>query len=478
MKPKHIVHISAECYPLAKAGGLADVVGALPKYQIDLGVEASVLMPRYHLPGILERDWTVVHQGSFHLGSHLLDYSVHHLPKETLGFPVFAIDIPGKFDRPGIYNDEYGNFYDDGPDRYLAFQHTALLFLDTLSELPDVIHCHDHHAGIIPFLMKHGMGFGRFRNVPSVFTIHNGKYHGSFGWEYLYAMPFFDWSVRSLLDWGGVINPLAVALKMAWKVTTVSPSYLDELRGDSDGLEPLIQSESAKSVGILNGIDTDVWNPATDPLISTHLKKSVRVYKKANRDALLKLYPLDRKRPIVSFIGRFANEKAADLLPEVIHQTLASGIKVNFLILGSGNPWLHHALNSQRITYGDNLAIYIGYNEQLAHQIYAGSDFLMMPSRVEPCGLNQMYAMRYGTIPMVRRTGGLNDSVIDIGDTDGRGIMFNHASVGDITHALSRAENLYRDTPNFELIRERIMAVDFSWQTSAKSYLALYETLT
>jgi len=477
MKPNHIVHISAECYPLAKAGGLADVVGALPKYQIELGVQASVIMPRYHLPGILQREWTVVHTGSFHLGSHLLEFAVHHLSSEELGFSVFAIDIPGKFDRPGIYSDQNGDFYGDGPDRYLAFQHTALLFLDSLPEVPDIIHCHDHHTGIIPFLLKHGMGFDRFRKTPTVFTIHNGKYHGSFSWDYLYAMPFFDWQMRTLLDWGGVINPLAVGIKMAWKVTTVSPNYLNELRGDSDGLESLIQSESAKSVGILNGIDTEVWDPASDPLISVHLKKSAHAYKKGNRDALLKAYPLDAKRPIVSFIGRFADEKAADLLPETIHQALSSGIKVNFLILGSGNPWLHHALNSQRLTYRENLAIYIGYNEQLAHQIYAGSDFLLMPSRVEPCGLNQMYAMRYGTIPLVRRTGGLSDSVIDIGDADGRGIMFSNASVGDMVHALHRAENLYHDKPGFKAIRDRIMKVDFSWQSSAKAYIELYNTL-
>ncbi|MBX2817418.1 MAG: glycogen synthase [Saprospiraceae bacterium] len=475
---KQVVHISAECFPLAKVGGLADVVGALPKYQRAAGWEASVVMPYYHLPKMLEYSWQRIASGEFNLGQYVLQYGVYMLDAEVLGFTVYALDIPGKFDRPGVYADPQGNFYGDGPDRYLSFQHTVLKWLDGWEKLPDVIHCHDHHSGIIPFFMKFGMGFDRFREVPSVFTIHNGRYHGSFGWNMLYAFPFFDWQMRSLLEWDGVVNPLAAGIKCAWKVTTVSPSYLNELKSDSQGLEWLFESESAKSSGILNGIDSEVWNPATDPMIEVPLKKSVRKFKSSNRAALIKEFGLQKSAPVISFIGRFADEKGADLLPEVIHQTLSLGMHVNFIVLGSGNPWLHHALNSQQQHYPNQLGIFIGYNEALAHKIYAGSDFLLMPSRVEPCGLNQMYALRYGTIPVVRRIGGLNDSVTDLGDAEGSGFMFSHASVGDILHAISRAVDFYADAEEVLAVQERIMQIDFSWSRSAQDYISLYENMT
>ncbi|NND07948.1 MAG: glycosyltransferase [Saprospiraceae bacterium] len=476
-KPTQILHISAECYPAAKTGGLADVVGALPKYLNEAQVRAQVIIPKYDLLWINEQNWQEVYTGSVWMGYYDQPFRILSISQEVLGFELLSVELLGKFDRPGIYADPHGHPYGDDVDRFVSFQKAVLKWVQQLEKVPDILHCHDHHTGFIPFFTKHCPEYQSLSKIPTVFTIHNGKYHGDFGWDLRYMLPHFDNWVGGLIEWQGRINPLAAGIKSCWKLTTVSNTYLEELRTDSGGLEWLFREEAHKSMGILNGIDTVVWDPSTDPSLSFTLKKSVSNFKRENKKPIIAEYGLDPALPLISFIGRFAIEKGADVLPDLVYQTFDNNFPVNLFILGSGDPTITGALNGMQPRYAGKFNTFIGYNEDLAHQIYAGSDFLFMPSRVEPCGLNQMYALRYGTIPIVRRTGGLQDSVVDIGDEGGSGIMFNHVLTGDILHAFYRATVLFGDKKKFKQVQGNNMQLDFSWQKSASIYVSIYKEL-
>ncbi|MBB6108413.1 starch synthase [Mucilaginibacter lappiensis] len=468
-----IYHLSAECYPVAKVGGLADVVGALPKYQNQAGLQAAVVMPFYDRKFTRENEFEVVFSAATLLGTRRLFFEILKEKTNKLGFELYLVKIPGLLDRENIYS------YPDEREQFIAFQ---LAFLDWISysgQTPDVIHCHDHHSGLVPFLLYHSKLYQRLVNTPTVFTIHNGQYHGAFGWDNLSYLPEIDLTKTGLLDWAGGINPLAAAVKCCWKYTTVSPTYLHELTVNSNGLEYLFWAESAKGYGIINGIDTDVWNPQTDPMIATKFTaKQIAKGKQANKNVICERFALDAAKPLFVFIGRLVVEKGADLLPEAIERSITENEgQANFLILGSGDKEMETALLELKEKYPEQCNVFIGYDEALAHLIYAGADFLLMPSRVEPCGLNQLYSLRYGTMPLVRSTGGLIDSVIDFGDEGGYGIRFNNASVDDIGHAIVRANTLYQNTTQLQQLRKRMMALDFSWDRSAKEYIDLYESL-
>ncbi len=468
-----IIHVSAECYPVAKAGGLGDVVGALPKYQNLLGHIAKVVMPMYRTKFLYSNEWEVVHKGGTNMGSWWFEYTVIREATNKLGFDLYLIDINGLLDREKIYG------YDDDAERFTAFQIAVVDWIASWQHHPDIIHVHDHHTGLIPFMVKHCRAFQHLQNVPTVISIHNAQYQGQMGWDKSKYIPPWDTWKWGLLDWQGSINPLASGVKNAWKVTTVSWSYLEELMQSANGLETLFAAERWKCVGILNGIDSQVWDPRTDTYIENRYGiDNLEEGKQANKDLLCEQFGLDSNKPIIGFIGRLVGEKGADILPASIADSFYYvGRKMNFFILGSGFPEVESQLNSLKSLAWGDYNVYIGYNEGLSHLVYAGCDFLLMPSRVEPCGLNQMYSMRYGTIPMVRNTGGLRDTVIDFGEKDGYGIRFEHASVGDITHAVWRAVELFKDSKKVHEIRQRMMNLDFSWETSVKEYIRLYESL-
>jgi starch synthase len=468
-----IIHVSAECYPYAKAGGLADVVGTLPKYQQQSGHVAKVVVPMHRTKFLYDNEWTTEHKGSFPMGHMHFEYTIIREKTNKLGFDLYCVDIYGLLDRENIYS------YDDDTERFTAFQIAVVDWISQWEHRPDVIHVHDHHAGLIPFMMKHCYAYRHMSEVPTVLTIHNGQYQGWMGWNKSNYLPDWDTWQWGLLDWSNMINPLACAVKCADRVTTVSPSYMEELSENANGLEQLFVMERAKCTGILNGIDTVVWDPETDTyILDNYSVKDVEAGKQLNKKKLCKDFKLDAKMPLFVFIGRLVGEKAADLLPEAINDSLSHlGNKMNFLILGSGDPAVEQQLAS---LMNDHIGYYntkIGYNEKLAHQMYAGADFILMPSRVEPCGLNQMYALRYGTIPIVRSTGGLKDTVIDLGETGGYGIRFNNANVWDITYSVHRAVELYDDKEKLAEIREQIMQIDNSWEISTTKYINLYNSI-
>lgn len=504
-----VLHISAECYPAAKTGGLGDVVGSLPKYMTQAGVLSAAIIPKYSLKWINGREWTTVYGGAVRSDWRTIGFTVQQETGNSLGFPFFVVDIPGLYDRPGIYNDPNGAPYGDEVERYLVFQQAVLQWVISFqeNERPQVLHCHDHHTGLIPFMVKHSPDFRALAKTPTVFTIHNGQYQGAFSWRNHHLLPFYDAEARGLLDWRDTVNPMATAVRCAWAVTTVSNSYLYELHENSMGLEGLFRSEWHKEYGIINGIDAQVWDPATDSAIQHRLdmktiadesqpvtkgkgKKAAAVatrqvpdipeFKRRNKAALCEWFNLPMDAPMISFIGRMVGEKGSDLLPDAYKNYIHSGGYASFLVLGTGESWTQNKFREMAYHYPGRIAAVIDYNEALAHQIYAGSDFLIMPSRVEPCGLNQMYAMRYGTIPIVRSVGGLKDTVPDIAEPDGsgRGFRFDRFDLDDLGYAIHRAASMWHNEPNMvHLLRERIMSIDFSWENTVERYFQVYRKI-
>ncbi|MCH8567829.1 MAG: glycogen synthase [Balneolales bacterium] len=475
----NIIHLSFECYPIAKTGGLADVVGSLPKYQRNLGADAWVVMPRYSNDWVNQRDVQVVHAGAFYMGLQRFEFEVHKVKSDELGFPLYLVHIPGKLDRKGIYVDpDSGYGYLDEFERYLSFQIASLEWLRTFTTRPDIIHCHDHHTALVPFMMTSCHIFDDMQNIPSVLTIHNGEYHGNYDMHKRHLLPEIKEGHAGYLDWGGRFNALSAGIRKAWKVTTVSETYMQELQESAGGLEGLLKHESGKCMGIINGIDKDVWDPAKDVMLDYHYTaKTVNKGKQKNKRQLCEYFNLNTNYPLISFIGRLVKEKGADILPDLISNFLDQGGRASFLVLGTGDHWLQERLRIMSKEFTGYFDSSIQYNETLSRRIYAGSDFLIMPSRVEPCGLNQMYAMRYGTIPIVREVGGLKDSVRDIGEEDGSGIRFRYFTLDDALHATYRAIGLYEEQEEFKKVRSGIMGLEFGWDSSAQSYLDMYKQL-
>jgi starch synthase len=468
-----ILHVSAECYPVAKAGGLGDVVGALPKYLNEAGHIAKVVIPMYRTKFLYANQWDVVHKGATNLGNWFFEFTVIKESTNKLGFDLYLVDINGLLDREKVYG------YDDDRERFTAFQIAVLDWVASWQHHPDVIHVHDHHTALIPFMLKHSHKYRSISGIKTVLTIHNAQYQGWMTWNQSIFIPAWDMWQWGLLEWDNTINPLASGIKCADKVTTVSPSYLQELKYMSNGLEALFEYEKGKCVGILNGIDVKVWDPQTDEYL-THVYRfdDAEAGKAKNKMQLCDQFSLDFDKPLIGFIGRLVGEKGADLLAAAIRDSFYHiGRRMNFLVLGSGFPEVESALAALQSISQYDYNVYIGYNEGLSHTMYAGMDFLLMPSRVEPCGLNQMYSMRYGTVPMVRRTGGLKDTVIDYGEPGGYGICYANTSVGDITHAVWRATELYHEKETLKKVRSQMMQLDFSWENSVQQYIAVYREL-
>ena len=464
-----VIHISAECYPIAKVGGLADVVGALPKYLNEQGAQASVIMPFYKLPYTDKASVDLVYEAGLYLNKEHLTYRVVKDNNAQLGYDLYLIDVPVLLYEDYVYSQ-------DDTMRFMAFQIAALQFIQTLKIKPAVVHCHDHHTGLIPFMLQHCAMFENIKHIPTVLTIHNAQYQGWFSHDRIALLPSFNPVHTGLLDWNGAINALAAGIKCAWRINTVSPSYMEELMVHANGLEWLLAHERAKCTGILNGIDSSVWDTATDPFLVTNYTVSSNVSgKKANKKWLCQQFSLDIDKPLVVFIGRLVYEKGSDLFPEAFEVLLKTG-DVSLLLLGSGDKETESRLRELKDREVKNFNMHIGYDESLSRKMYAGADFLLMPSRVEPCGLNQLYSLRYGTVPIVSNVGGLKDTVVDVA-AGGYGFVMQEITVDAIVKAVNRAAIAYKDATWLQKNRKHIMKLDYSWEHAAGQYMALYEPL-
>ncbi|HZV68338.1 MAG TPA: glycogen/starch synthase [Saprospiraceae bacterium] len=474
----HILMVSAECYPAAKVGGLADVVGSLPRYLNKLDARCAVVMPHYHNAWITQQEVVEKHYGSFHMGWEWIEYRIFYIDNEDLGYDLYTIDIPGKFDRSGVYGDQHEPYYRDEIERNVAFQRAVLHWLIHWEKLPDLIHCHDHHTALIPFMMTRCPEFWRLGLTPTVLTIHNAAYQGMFGWDRQYLLPEFSREASGLLDWGHVINSLACGIKCAWRVTTVSENYLRELRETSGfGLQGLFHSEYWKSRGVINGIDYDYWNPADDRFLTHKLKKNIDKWKKDNKVSLLKELKMPTDLPLHIFIGRMVMDKGVDFLASLIYQYMIYRRDVCFIILGTGDGRLEDQCRMLEHNFGPHVRTLVMYNEGVAHRLYAAADFLWMPSRTEPCGLNQMYAMRYGTVPIARATGGLLDTIEPFDGNEGDGFLFRDLEEYQGMWGIESSSRLFSMPVLQSEVRGKIMSKDLSWDHSAAKYLNIYHEI-
>jgi len=473
----NILFVAGEAYPLVKTGGLADVVGALPKALLAAGDDVRLLIPGY--PDAISGVFDV--EPEISLGEVLPNCRVNLVPARMpdSDLQVLLVDCPELYERDGgPYLDAKGH---DWQDNYLRFalicRVAALIGVGggMLGWKPDVIHAHDWQAGLTPVYLKQWQG-----PVPGcVFTIHNLHYQGIFGTEILPQIAVSpEFCTMHGMEFYGNLSFLKAGLKYADKITTVSPSYAQEIKTPAYGchMEGIVQDRSDDLHGILNGIDQEVWDPATDTLIPATYDLSDLSGKgvcKAKLQSAMGLSP-DPTAPVIGLVGRLVWQKGVDMLIGALPQIVDMGFQV--AIQGTGDPQLEYLCREAAHNMQGRVAVNIGYDETFAHILMAGSDILAVPSRFEPCGLTQLYALRYGTLPLVRQTGGLADSVSHAAEgLSGTGFVFNGETSQDLLDAVVAAKHLYDHPAAWNEIQKRAMQEDFSWQKAAQQYREIYE---
>ena len=474
-----VLFAAGEALPFSKTGGLADVAFALPSALARGGVDVRVITPAY--AGAIEKLQSPQRIAEVEVRGQA--FSLWEGRVEPGGFIAWLVDCPALYARAGTpYGDAQGREYGDNAWRFGCFSEAIARFVEQAPGgwRPQVVHLNDWHCGLVPVWLAR-MAAPR---PATVFTIHNLAYQGQFDRADFNAlgMPPELWHMDALEFHGG-FSFMKGALLNVDALTTVSPTYALEIQTPAYGerMEGVIRSRAASLHGIVNGIDVQAWNPATDPHLPAHYDVStLDAGKRVNKRELQQRMGLEivPDRPLLGFIGRLAYQKGADLLIAAAAWLAEHGVQV--ALLGAGDAGLETAFRNWARDRPGQVGVRIGYDETLAHLIEAGSDFFLMPSRYEPCGLNQMYSQRYGTIPIVRKTGGLADTVIDVdaaSPAEATGVVFEHADVGGVTYGLQRALDVYRQPALFKSIRVAGMRRDFGWDASAKAYVALYETL-
>jgi starch synthase len=484
-----ILLASSEVVPFSKTGGLADVCGALPGAVQPLGHEVVVFTPAYH--GCYDQGVAIEPTG-IELEIPIADRIVSgtlaktHLPGNDV--TVYLVEQADYFDRQGIYGDESGEFKDNC-ERYTFFCRAVLESIRLLDWKPDLIHANDWQTGLIPTLLKVEYSDSPlYENIASLITIHNLAYQGSFWYEEL-ELTGIDWKYYTweYMESYGNLNLLKSGLVFADAINTVSPTYAMEIQGleQGCGLEGLLANRRDVLSGILNGIDVTDWNPETDMHLPFNYSADNVAEGKRNCKADLqrrfKLYENERT-PLIGIVGRLATQKGWSLILPVMRKWLATE-DVQWIVLGTGDAEYHRVLESLHRSYPDKFGLNLGFSNEQAHQIEAGVDMFIMPSQYEPCGLNQMYSMAYGTIPIVRQTGGLADTVVDatpaaIEHRSANGFSFVDFSPVALEAALSRAVDMYHTRGDVwqQLIRTG-MRRDWSWTASARQYVDLYQTI-
>jgi starch synthase len=480
--------VSPEVVPFAKTGGLADVAGALPKALSSLGVEVKVLLPKY---GSID-------QKAHGIETLLADLEVP-VGKREKGFTLkrgilpdsevecLFIDSPEYFGREGYYLDKKtGEDFPDNDERFLLFSRGVLESLKALDWKPDVIHLNDWQTGLVPAYLKGVYSEDPFfHGIGTVFTIHNIAYQGSFppeSFEKLNLPEEYFYPTAGLEFWGKV-SYLKAGIHFADLVTTVSRQYAREISSSSEygyGMEGLLEARQAHLHGIMNGIDYGVWNPETDEFIPFRYRADNLEGKRKNRLALRKemKLPSTRKRvPLIGIISRLASQKGFDLIETCSRELLEMDLQM--VILGTGEEHYHKLFSSLRRKHRGKVGLKLGFDNGLAHRIEAGADMFLMPSRYEPCGLNQLISLKYGTVPIVRKTGGLADTIEDYDRATGlgNGFVFEEYTPEALLGAVKRALEVYRDKERWERLVRYGMSLDFSWQASARSYVELYKRL-
>lgn len=481
----HVAFLATECAPLVKVGGLADVIGALPNRLVDLGVDVDVVIPRSGPvdPNRIGRVRTL-EPVRVSRGDSASTAEVHTVDLGESSVRVFFIEDGSYFPRRGVYVDPAtGREYPDQLERWTFFQRAALRLLSRESPDVDLFHCHEHQTALVPaYLDALYRGTGVFEKVSTVFTIHNLGYQGSF--------PARDWPSVGLdegeirpggrFEYYGRINLMKGGILGADAVTAVSPTYAEEIQSPEYGcgLEGVIRSRRDDLTGILNGINDDLWNPARDTMIAERYSPDDLSGKHANRRALLDEFGLEDDPPtgpVLAMVSRLDQHKGFDLLVRILHDLL--GEDVRFLLLGTGDASIEKLIAEIVRDHPGKAGLHFAFDDAMAHRVMAGSDIFLMPSRYEPCGLTQMYALRYGTVPVVRRTGGLADTVeeFDAVRSAGTGFCFSSYDPNGFREAIDRAIHLWHEKGTWTALMRNGMAKDFSWHASARRYIQVYD---
>ena len=473
-----ILFAASEAFPFCKTGGLADVLGSLPVALAAKGDQVSVVLPLY---GSIPDRWR---KAMTNRGSAYVDLGWRHqycglFSLVYEGVTWYFLDNEQYFHRSALYGQ-----LDDG-ERFAFFSKAVVALLPAMDSLPDVIHCNDWQTALVPVYLKDAARtWEAARDIRTVFTIHNVEYQGRFGRDTLGDIFALDdsWWADGTMDMDGGVNLMKGAMVTADAVTTVSPTYARELHDPcfAHGLHTIADLIGPRLTGILNGINTAAFDPANDPAIAAPYNARKMAGKAQCKLALQAALGLreDKDTPIIAMVTRLAGHKGIDLVCWAFDEIMATGAQV--VVLGTGEDYYEDFFRAQAGRYVGRVAACITYNEGLSHRIYAGSDLLLMPSRSEPCGLSQMIAMRYGTVPIVRKTGGLADSVksCQVGQADGTGFLFDTYDCGDMLTVIRQATSLYYgNRAGFHAVRKHGMAADFSWKNSAAAYRALYQSL-
>ncbi|MTI63141.1 glycogen synthase GlgA [Methylophaga sp.] len=480
---RKILFASSEVHPLMKTGGLADVSASLPIALREHGQDVRIIMPAYRQ--CLKQLEQMEKVASVKLDGYHLPVDILQTMLPDSDVILWLLHSPFHFDREGgPYSDPDGGDWHDNAARFALLSRAAAAIAMNEAGLnwqPDILHCNDWQTGLAPALLA-----GRENRPETVFTIHNLAYQGLFPAEVFQALDLPDtlWQMEGL-EFHGLMSFMKGGLIFADQITTVSPTYADEIctYEFGYGLEGLLayRRQQGRLSGILNGIDYHIWNPETDPFISKHYSLSKIRNKAVNKAALQQqsFLPDNKDSLLIGIISRLVSQKGIDLAIEAMARVLEAGHDVQLVCLGSGESRFERDLRVLRAKYPDRVAVTIGYDEALSHQIEAGADVFMMPSRFEPCGLNQMYSLRYGTLPIVRNTGGLADTVVDASEENRKagianGFCFDEATVKALEQALLRAVALFARPRIWRSMMLVAMQHDFSWENSANAYIDLY----
>ncbi|WP_152206597.1 glycogen synthase GlgA [Marinobacter changyiensis] len=474
-----VLFVTSELYPLVKTGGLADVSSSLPEALCGLGYDVQVLLPGYPDALAAARKAGSRRKAQFRIGQYEVSLWQTRVPGTA--FTLWLVDCPLLFDRPGNpYQNEEGQDWWDNAHRFELFGRVGAMMAmgeAGLSWTPDLVHCNDWQTGLIPVFMAPVS-----RRPGIIFTIHNLAYHGVFPHQTFQdlGLPESLWRWDQL-EFHGQLSFIKGGLVFSDRITTVSPGYAREIQTPEfgHGLDGLLRSRQEALTGILNGIDVRVWNPQEDPELTFHYRRNHLKNKARCKVSLQQELCLDvSDGPLLSFIGRLVEQKGVDWLISVMPELLERHCQ--FVLLGSGEARYEAPLKQLAQQWPGQMSLTLGYDEGLAHRITAGSDIFLMPSRFEPCGLNQMYSLRYGTVPVVHAVGGLSDTVHDPQDADtsvANGFRFSEANEQSLLAAINRALESYSNRQSWRRLQDNGMAADYSWQQRAQSYDDLYQAI-
>ncbi len=468
-----VLYAVSEALPFAASGGLADVAGSLPKAMRARLVGCRVVMPLYEcVPQHLRDSMTFLTSISVPVAWRRQYCGIFEAKCD--GVIYYLLDNQYYFKREGLYG-----HYDDG-ERFAFFSRAVLEILKVIDFKPDILHANDWQTALVP--IYYSLFYANqpgYENIKTVFTIHNIQYQGKYGMEILedvFGLP--QWA-SSIVEQDGCLNLMKGAIESAHRVNTVSPTYAREILDPwyAYGLDTILRARQWKLSGILNGIDTDTYNPATDPDIVRHYSVDDMSGKVENKRALQErlCLPIEPDIPLVAMVTRLASHKGLDLVQYVLHRFLQE--RVQMVVLGDGDWVYENFFRDTQSLYPDKFCYCSGFVPELARKIYAAADIFLMPSKSEPCGLSQMVACRYGALPVVRETGGLKDTVHDCGDGEGFGFTFANYNADDMYYALSRSLGAYANKNDWPILVRRAMEADFSWGKSANEYIRLYRSL-